>query len=140
MGRPFERPPAPVLLAEIALYVVGAAALGGGGVGIGFWLDEPATRTEIKVLAVAPACREIEAELQAERARVEYLAEQQENVDHAAADLAEVTLSADPDAIVRSGEILDAAMRTEQQMRLKLATAHATTDAVVANCAPERDQ
>lgn len=135
-----ERPPAPALLAQIAACVVGVAALGGGGVGLGFYLDEPATRTEIKVLAVAPACREIEAELQAERAAVEYLAEQQENVNHAAADLAEVTLSADPDAILRSGDILDTAMRTEQQMRLKLATAHATTDAVVANCAPEREQ
>lgn len=135
-----ERPPAPALLAQIALYVVAAAGLGGGGVGLGFYLDEPATRTEIRTLAAAPACREIEPELQAERAAVEYLAEQQENVDHAAADLAEVTLSADPDAIVRSAEILDAAMRTEQQMRLDLATAHATTDAVVDNCAPEREQ
>lgn len=136
----FERPPAPVLLARAALYVVAAATLGGAGVALGFWLDEPATRTEIRTLAAAPACREIEAELQAERAAVEYLAEQQENVNHAAADLAQITLSADPDAIVRSAEILDAAMRTEQQMRLDLATAHATTDAVVADCAPEREQ
>lgn len=135
-----ERPPAPALLAQIAACVVGVAALGGGGVGLGFYLDEPATRTEIRVLPAAPACREIEAELQAERAAVEYLAEAGENVQHAAADLAEVTLSADRDAILRSGEILDTAMRAEQQRRLDLATAHATTDAVVANCAPEREQ
>lgn len=133
-----ERPPAPVLLAQIALYVVAAAGIGGGGVALGFWLDEPVTRTEIKVLAAAPACREIKAELQAERAAVEYLAEAGENVQHAAADLAEVTLSADRDAILRSGNILDTAMRTEQRMRLELATAHVTTDAVVADCAPER--
>lgn len=136
----FERMPAPALLAQLAAYVVAAVGIGGGGVALGFWLDEPVTITEIRTLAAAPACREIEAELQAERARLEFLAEQQESVDHAAADLAEVTLSADPDAIIRSAEILDAAMRTEQQMRLDLATAHNTTDAVVANCAPEREQ
>ncbi|WP_419704957.1 hypothetical protein [Promicromonospora sp. NFX87] len=134
----FERPPAPALLGQIALCVVGIAALGGGGVGLGFYLDKPTTETEIRTLAAAPACREIEAELQAERAAVEYLAEAGENVQHAAADLAEVTLSADRDAILRSGKVLDTAMRAEQQRRLDLATAHAVTDAVVANCAPER--
>ncbi|MEU4386797.1 hypothetical protein [Promicromonospora sp. NPDC023805] len=140
MRRKFERPPAPVLLGLAALYVVGAAGVGGGGVALGFWLDEPATITETITHDAAPACREIEAELQAERARVEHLAEAQENVDHAAADLAEVTLSADPDAIIRSAEILDTARRDEQQTRLDLATAHATTDAAVADCAPEREQ
>lgn len=135
MGRPSDR----VYRAVFAVVFVAVGAVVGHGVTV-MTAPEPVTITETVMLDAPPACREIAPEVQAERARVEHLAEARENVQHAAADLAEVTLSADPDAIIRSAEILDTARRDEQQTRLDLATAHVTTDAVVADCAPERER
>lgn len=134
------RKPDPALLAQAALHVVGAAALVALGVDVGFRLDEPKPVIRTVVLAAAPACREIAAELQAERAAVEYLAEAEENVDHAAAEIDDVVLTADADAIVKQAKLLDTALRAEQKRRLALATAQVTTDAVVADCAPERPE
>jgi len=134
------RPPLLVLLVQGALYVVATATVLAVGIHLGFRLDEPKTITETKVLELPPACLEIEPELQAERARGEQLAEAQEDVRQAAADLADIVLSSDPDAIIESAKLLDTAKRGEQQLRLDLATAQTTTDAAVGACAPERAQ
>ncbi|GAA4707264.1 hypothetical protein APR04_003776 [Promicromonospora umidemergens] len=134
------RKPDPVLLAQSALCIAAAAAFTGAGIGLGFRLDEPRTETETVMLDAPPACQEIAPELQAERARTETLAAAVDAVQIESAALAEVALTADPDAIVEQADRLDDAKRNEQELRLALATDEAATNAVVDNCAPEREQ
>lgn len=124
---------------------VGGSVLGLGFAVLGYVLGvanapEPIVETRTEVHDVLPACGEIEAAVQAERALAEQLAASDVEVQEASAELAEVALSADKDAIVEQGEVLDAALRAEQQLTLDLATAQATTDATVGDCAPEREQ
>jgi hypothetical protein len=115
--------------------------IAGGGYALGrMAAPEPKTETITEVHDVPPACREIGPELQAERARVEKIGEAVDTVRAESEELAAVALTADADAIVEQATRLDDAKRTEQELRLALATDEAATNAVVADCAPERDQ
>jgi len=135
-----ERKPSLALLTQAGLHVVGAGAVLAIGVQLGFYYDEPKIVTETKVLELPPACLEIEAAMQAERARAEQLATARDEVLYASAELGDVALTADADAIVEQAEALDDAKREVQQGGLDLADTQAATDAVVGDCAPERDQ
>lgn len=140
MRRKFERPPAPALLVQLALYVVGAAGVGGGGVALGFWLDEPATETEIRTLAIPPACLEAFA-------AVDQGIRHWENADtHAATaivsteDLMPALLSGDARKATEIYEASDEAKRDavdERALRDQALTEYAQ---LVADCAPEREQ
>ncbi|MFI6428496.1 hypothetical protein [Promicromonospora sp. NPDC050880] len=99
---------------------------------------EPETRTVM--LDAPPACAKIGPAVQAERARAARVDEAAAAVLAASEELADVVLSADPDAVIEQAEAVDAALRDEQQAKLDLATAQTTTDAVVGDCTPERDQ
>lgn len=138
--RRFDRKPSPVLLIQAALYVVATAAAVAVGIDVGFRLDEPKTEIRTMVLDVPPACEEIGAELQAERARSDQLDAAVDDVRVESEELAAVALTADPDAIVEQADRLDDAKRAEQQLRLDLAADVATTNAVVGDCAPEVDR
>lgn len=136
----FERPPAPVLLAQIAALVVGVAALVGGGVGLGFWLDEPVTITETITHDAPPACDEIAPLRQAEWATLAYLEDAADNARALSAGLGPVALTKDSEQILDHAADLDDANRKEQKLRLQLSADLAATDAAIADCTREREQ
>jgi hypothetical protein len=124
----------PALLA-LGIAVVSAGA-GAGAYALTAPEPKPVIRT--RVLDVPPACQEIAPALQTERARAATLADSMDSADALAAGLDDVALTKDADQIVEHADALDDANRKEQELRLQLATDMATTDAVVADCAPER--
>lgn len=135
-----ERMPSLVLLAQGALYVFGAAAAVGVGVDIGLRLAEPETVTKYRTLEVLPACREIDAAVQHERALTEKLDAANTTVQELTAGIDDVVLTGDVDKTIKHAEAVDTAKRDAQKLELDLATAQNATNAVVGDCAPERDR
>lgn len=100
----------------------------------------PDPETETVMLDAPPACEEIAPALQTERARLATLADATDNAGALAAGLDDVALTKDGEQIIAAAEELDEANRRVQAARLALATDQAATDAVVADCTPERPE
>jgi hypothetical protein len=115
--------------------------IAGGGYVLGRMdAPEPKTETITEVHDVPPACREIGPALQAERGTAKELDAAVEAVPQEVTELTAVGLTADEEKILGQVKVLDEAKRDVQRLTLQLATDEAATNAVVADCAPERDQ
>jgi len=123
-----------------AVVVAGLLLVVAGVVGGRMTAPTPEPRVETITHEIPPACLEIEAALQAERARLAKLEDIAANADALSAGLPAVVLTNDSEQIVEHAKAVDDANRAEQAARLQLADEMTALDAVVRKCAPERDR
>lgn len=135
-----DRKPSGALLIHGVASAVALSAAVAVGVGLGFRLDAPTTVTKTVTHEIPPTCLEIEAAVQAERARAADIDEAAAAVDVLLAGLDDVVLTRDEDQIATHAEHVDDAMRLEQAAELALATAQADLDTAVSKCTPERPE
>lgn len=126
-------PPAVILAGFLACLTVGTVA----GV-----LAAPDPKPIIRtiVLDVPPACADAIDAARDERAHTATEQQHADLADERAADLADVALTLDPEAIEDAATALDAEKRLVQQAQLDRGAAASAFDAAAGDCLPEVDR
>jgi hypothetical protein len=133
-------PPGRLYWAAFAAVCIVAGVLGYGLAALTTPDPAPVAPAPTVTLDVPPACREIAAEVQAERAAAAQLADAHERALVQSEAYGAAVLSIDPDRIEKEAKALDNAMRDEQDLRIGAADYQTATDATISDCLQEESR